>query len=78
VLTPDSGAPTVFTAQIDNRPVGDVLPVNGGVRPITSTVVSVPVVFPVNTPVTITVGIQATISSNREPSVRKRRRRDVW
>ena len=53
VLTPDSGAPTVFTAQIDNRPVGDVLPVNGGVRPITSTVVSVPVVFPVNTLVTI-------------------------
>ncbi len=51
VLTPDSGAPTVFKAQIDNRLLAD-----GSVRIVgfpNSSTVSVPVVFPVNTLVTI-------------------------
>ena len=53
VMTPDSGVPTEFTAQIDNRSDGTVPAGDGSVRPINSTVVSVPVVFPVNTLVTI-------------------------
>jgi hypothetical protein len=48
-LIPDSGTPTEFTAEIDNR---FTLPGDGSVRGGSSTV-SVPVVFPVNTVVTI-------------------------
>lgn len=63
VLTPDSGAPVTFTGEIDNRTsapgtvvIGGGIPVqtgDGSVRIITTSVASVPVVFPVNTLVTI-------------------------
>jgi hypothetical protein len=62
VLTPDSGTPTTFAARIDNS--GTTLPPastgqipvgfgDGSVRTITPSVASVPVVFPINTLVTI-------------------------
>ncbi|MCI0539671.1 MAG: hypothetical protein L0Z50_31065 [Verrucomicrobiales bacterium] len=51
VLTPDSGAPTIFNAEINNG--NNLVQGDGSVRNVSTSMATVPVVFPVNTLVTI-------------------------